>query len=307
MKLDYKSIVADDGAEICYADVGTGRPLVYVYGFGESVALVNALLERLSSRFRCICFDQRGFGSSPSAPNIGVERSALDLRCLIAKLNLQDVSLVGYSMGGSVAFSYIERFGTERLRNLVLADTAPKLLNDDSWNLGLWQGSYVYSDYERDVRDVEDDPELFHLRFYARASMKIYDKKQLDDLPDEDDKPGWLAKVVELTRLRESLVKRVFGIDYPAEKRRVERRYWETMTLGDWRDALPLIDVPTLCLCACPGSLYSPSTSAYMASRIPNAKTLAIPDAAHTCPKDNLGTYSDMIADFCFGESSAAN
>jgi len=300
MKLEYKSLVADDGAEICYADVGSGRPLVYVYGFGESVALTNALLERWGSRFRCVFFDQRGFGSSPSVPDVGVERSALDLRLLIEKLNLQDVSLVGYSMGGSVSFSYVERFGTERLRNLVLADTAPKLLNDDSWNLGLWQGKYVRSDYDRDMKNIVDDPELFHLCFYARAATKIYDsKEQIDLFPADDDKPGWLAKVVELTRLRESLVKRVFGIEYPDEKRRVERRYWETMTLGDWREVLPSINVPTLCLCAEPGSLYSPETAAYMTSRIPNATFRALSNAAHTCPKDNFGDYSTIIGDFC--------
>jgi len=303
MKLEYKSLVADDGAEICYADVGAGRPLVYVYGFGESVAITNALLERWSARFRCVFFDQRGFGSTPCSPDVGVERSALDLHCLISRLNLQDVSLVGYSMGGSVSFSYIERFGTERLRNLVLADTAPKLLNDDAWNSGLWQGEYVRSDYERDIKNIVDDPELFHLCFYARAATKIYDRREKIGLfPEPDDKSGWLAKVVELTRLRESLVKRVFGIDYPAEKRRVESRYWETMTLGDWRGVLPLINVPTLCLSADPGSLYSPATGAYMASQIPNATFCTLPDAAHTCPKDNFSEYLSIVADFCAGE-----
>ena len=134
MKLEYLTATVDDGAEIAYVDVGEGRFLFYVDGFGGSVATANGIIERFykSGAFRTVAFDQRGYGKSPVASDCGVERSAADLRALIERLDARDVALVGYSMGGSVLFSYFEQFGTDRVAKAVFVDTCPKLLNDDA-------------------------------------------------------------------------------------------------------------------------------------------------------------------------------
>lgn len=299
MRLELQNIITDDGTKISYVDVGNGRPLVYINGFGEDVASAHHLIENWSQNFRCMTYDHRGFGKSELSPSIGVERSAQDLHMLLETLDLKDVSLVGYSMGGSVAFSYVEQFGTSRLGRLVLADTAPKLINENDWHIGLWQGRYTREDFIRDLKTIVDNPTLFHLSFYARAATKSLYNSIVTCFPDYDDVKGWFSRVADLTKIRESLLKRIFTCNFSDEKKNGERRYWETMTGGDWRHVLKSIKIPTLCLYASPGSFYYSATAEYMADQIPNAQIEAIENASHVCPKENFAEFTNKIANFC--------
>lgn len=299
MKIDLQNIVSDDGIRISYTDVGCGKPLVYINGFGEDISSVIRLFEKWSGDFRCISYDHRGFGHSELSTDVGIERSAQDLHFLMKELDLSNVSLVGYSMGGTVAFSYIEQFGSERLERLVLADTSPKLINEDDWKIGLWQGRYTREDFVRDLKTIVENPTLFHLSFYARAATKSLYNSIVNSFPDYDDVKGWFSRVSDLTKIRESLLKKIFSFNFSEEKKRGERSYWESMTGGDWRHVLKSINIPTLCLYANPGSFYYSATAEYMASQIPNASLAVIPDACHVCPKENLLDFVSKISDFC--------
>lgn len=299
MRLELQSFTAADGASIGYVDVGSGSPLVYVNGFGEDVSYANHLVERWSDSFRCVTFDHRGYGTSTTCRDSCVEQSARDLKTLLETLGIDDARLVGYSMGGSVAFSYVEQFGTEHIERLVLADTSPKLINEEDWTLGLWQGRYSRADFERDLATIENDPTLFHLSFYGRAATKTSHDDLIDFFPSYEDVEGWFNYVSELTGIRTSMLKRIFKFDYSDEMKQCERRYWASMTGGDWRNVLKDIDVPSLCLYADPGSFYYSATADYMACQIPNAEIRAIGNACHICPKENLVEFSSAISEFC--------
>lgn len=298
MKLEIRKFVADD-ASVSYVDVGNGRPLVYINGFGEDISTAHNLIEKWSRFFRVVVFDHRGFGESDDDYEVGIDRSARDLRILMDLLGLTNVALVAYSMGGAVAFSYIEQFGRERLERLVLADTTPKMINENGWHLGLWQGRYTRDDYERDLKTIVDNPMLFHLSFYARAATKSFFNCVPNNFPAYDDVVQWLECVAEITKIRVSMVKRIFSFNLSEKKKKVERRYWETMTGGDWRHVLKSIEIPTLCLYADPGSFYYSGTAEYMANQVPHASALAIQNASHVCPKENFDDFTSKIRDFC--------
>ena len=295
MRFEPKKAVMSDGAVLNCVEAGEGRPLVYLNGFGEDVSSARRLLEKLSGSYRCVTFDHRGYGGTEPTSNAGVERSAQDLRELLGAWGLENVALVGYSMGGSVAFSYAQQFGMDRIGRLVLLDTAPKLINEDGWELGLWQGRYSRFDFERDLQTIVDNVSLFNLSFYARAAQKSRPDAEVR-FPDYYDFDGWIEKVAEITKVRVPFVKKIFSLDYSAEKVACARNYWETMTGGDWRDVLETITIPTLCLFADPGSFYCEATARHMAERIPNAE--AIQDACHTCPKDNWAEVAEKIEGF---------
>ncbi|MBQ9372848.1 MAG: alpha/beta hydrolase [Thermoguttaceae bacterium] len=298
MKIEYQSFISDDGVEIKYVDMGAGRPLVFVIGYDETVQTSISFLSRLSERFRCIAFDHRGFGASPASANVGIDRSACDLNRLLEVLDLDDVALVGYSMGGSVAFSYFRQFGGARVSRLVLADTSPKLINEGDWSLGLWQGRYGREDFERDLATLVSDPALFHLSFYLRAATP----SQIDappSFPPFDDPEAWLARVVEHTGIKERFIRRVFFVERSEERRALEREYWNSMTGADYLTSVSLIDKPTLCLFADPGSFYSPLTGKWLVDHIPNAQLATIPNACHVFPKENGEDFVQNIFDFC--------
>ncbi len=132
-----------DGIEISYTDHGgSGRPVVLVHGWPLSGAswddVVPALLD---AGHRVLTYDRRGFGSSGMTDVGGYDYDLLtsDLAALLDALDLSDVTLVGFSMGGGEVARYVGNHGESRLRSLVFAGAIPPWLlkSDDNPEGGL--------------------------------------------------------------------------------------------------------------------------------------------------------------------------
>jgi pimeloyl-ACP methyl ester carboxylesterase len=104
-------------------DEGTGRTVVLVHAFPLNSRMWDAQVAALSSEFRVIAPDLRGFGltGAGSGPQ-SIEEMAADIRGLLDELGLSRVTLVGLSMGGYVSMAFYRRY-PEALNALVLADT----------------------------------------------------------------------------------------------------------------------------------------------------------------------------------------
>jgi len=76
--------------------------------------------------YRVINYDRRGFGESDK-PATGYDYDTLtdDLAALLAALDLRDVTLVGFSMGGGEVARYVAKHGQDRLRSVVFASAVP--------------------------------------------------------------------------------------------------------------------------------------------------------------------------------------
>lgn len=118
-----RHFTASDGAIIAYREQGDGAPLIMIHGWSQSSAMFRHQLEGLSSHYRVIAPDIRGSGASPT-PRGGLRMSRLakDLEDLITHLQLRRAHALGWSMGASVLWSYIDLFGTQRLDKLILVD-----------------------------------------------------------------------------------------------------------------------------------------------------------------------------------------
>jgi non-heme chloroperoxidase len=116
--------------ELHYEDHGAGAPVVLIHGWplsGRSwEAQVPALVE---AGYRVVAYDRRGFGAS-SQPWGGYDYDtfAADLQALLEHLDLRDVTLVGFSMGGGEVVRHIATYGTERVAKAVLAAAIPPYL-----------------------------------------------------------------------------------------------------------------------------------------------------------------------------------
>ncbi|OZM83155.1 alpha/beta fold hydrolase [Pseudonocardia sp. MH-G8] len=127
--------------ELHYTDQGTGAPVVLIHGWplsGRSwEKQVPALVE---AGHRVLTYDRRGFGQS-SQPWDGYDYDTFadDLHALLVHLDLREVTLVGFSMGGGEAVRYIGRYGTGRIAKVVLAAAVPPYLykSDDNPDGGL--------------------------------------------------------------------------------------------------------------------------------------------------------------------------
>lgn len=108
--------------KIYYEDLGEGKPVVFIHGWPLSGAMWEYQVTQLSQKgLRCIIYDRRGFGRS-DRPFSGYDYNSLtaDLKALLDTLDLQDVTLVGFSMGGGEIAKYFSLYGGARVSKVVL-------------------------------------------------------------------------------------------------------------------------------------------------------------------------------------------
>jgi len=121
---------ASPTTQLFYSDRGDGDPVVLIHGWPLSHRMWDAQISALlDAGHRVIAYDRRGFGQS-GHPNGGYDYDtfASDLNDLLSALNLQNVTLVGFSMGGGEVARYIGRYGTDRIAKAMLLGAVPPFL-----------------------------------------------------------------------------------------------------------------------------------------------------------------------------------
>lgn len=112
----------NETVKIYYEDLGKGKPVVFIHGWPLSGSMWEYQVTQLSQEgLRCILYDRRGFGKS-DRPFSGYDYNTLagDLKSLLNELNLIDVTLVGFSMGGGEIAKYFSLYGGARVTKVVL-------------------------------------------------------------------------------------------------------------------------------------------------------------------------------------------
>ncbi|MEM7467196.1 MAG: alpha/beta hydrolase [Pseudomonadota bacterium] len=125
----------DDGLSLHYLEFGHGRTILFIPGWSQTANLFLQQLHPLSKHFRCLALDLRGHGESENnGHGFTIDRLAADLQNFIEAKALDDIILVGHSMGAAVIWAYVNQFGAEKLAKLVFIDQAPVLMDNDAWN-----------------------------------------------------------------------------------------------------------------------------------------------------------------------------
>ena len=131
-----------NGISLHFEDTGgDGRPVVLIHGWPLSGASWSEQVPALTEAgHRVMTYDRRGFGESDKpADGYDYDTFAADLAGLVESLDLNDVTLVGFSMGGGEVARYVGRYGEDRLHSVVFAGAVPPYLlkTDDNPDGGL--------------------------------------------------------------------------------------------------------------------------------------------------------------------------
>ena len=242
---------ADDGEALQVHIQGQGNAIVMLHGWAANHEEWTLFTEPLSREHCIYSWDARGHDGHvlTTETRATVQRMAQDLQNMLEHFQLNDITLVGHSMGALTAWEYIRQFGTGRLNKLCLIDQSPKLVTDAEWAMG------IYGDFDAQraadfLAMLREDFAEGVLRLCAHGlnqrARKTYDANT----------KGWQA---ERARLRQQQPAALIDI-------------WESLTATDYRNVLAKIDVPTLLVYGELSNFYSVETARYVQSHIQQAE-----------------------------------
>lgn len=108
---------------------GDGRPVVLIHGWPLSSDSWSKQVPALTEAgYRVVAYDRRGFGRSAPGDAYDYDALAGDLANVIDDLELSDVTLVGFSMGGGEVAHYVASYGVDKVRSVVFAAAVPPYL-----------------------------------------------------------------------------------------------------------------------------------------------------------------------------------
>jgi pimeloyl-ACP methyl ester carboxylesterase len=173
--LDIMPFFEHNGTKIHYVDVDkreektSGTTLVFVHGAGSSHLIWALQLREFSKEHRSIALDLSGHGKSGEVEgDLSIEMNfAEEVASLVRHLALDCFILVGHSMGGGVAMSYVLKEDVLKPLALVLIDTSCDL-NLSKLRAGLMKET------------LEDRVYFFKSRMFNQYT-ETYQLKKLDD------------------------------------------------------------------------------------------------------------------------------
>lgn len=160
---------AGNDVNLFYEDWGQGAPVVLIHGWPLSHEMWEYQMTELpKAGLRVIAYDRRGFGKS-SKPWNGYDYDTLtdDLKAVLDALNLENVTLVGFSMGGGEVARYMSRYGGARVSKVALVSAVtPYLVKTEDNPDGVDQS--VFDDMLTKMKaDRADFLQTFGKQFYG--------------------------------------------------------------------------------------------------------------------------------------------
>jgi non-heme chloroperoxidase len=260
-----------DGTVLRALVAGQGSPVVFVHGYTATVNEWNFVWDQLVAKgFRVIAFDQRGHGGSTlGSDGIGSEPMAADVAAVLRHFDIRDGVLVGHSMGGFVTIrAMIDHPDlAQRLRGLVpFATWAGRVLDGAPQNrvqIPLMQSGIM----NRLLRNRTVAVLIGAAQCGARPSPAMI-SVFIDGFKQHLDDHGPLLPIV-----------RAFAR---------EDRY---PRLGE-------IAVPTVVMVGSADRTTPPSHSRRLASGIPGARLVTVPDAGHLLNWEGADELVEVIESF---------
>jgi pimeloyl-ACP methyl ester carboxylesterase len=106
---------------IFYRKYGSGKPVMFVHGFGEDGTIWNNQIAALQNHYLLLIPDLPGSGKSEmlTENNINIADYATVMQAILAQEKITQCCMLGHSMGGYIALAFAEKY-TELLNGLGL-------------------------------------------------------------------------------------------------------------------------------------------------------------------------------------------
>ncbi len=119
-------IEVEKGVKLHVTDLGEGQPIVLIHGWPLSDAMYEYQYQYLSRKgFRVIGITLRGFGKSDKPyGRYDFDVFSDDIKVVLDKLEIENATLGGFSMGGAVVIHYVTKYDSAHVGKLALFGAA---------------------------------------------------------------------------------------------------------------------------------------------------------------------------------------
>jgi pimeloyl-ACP methyl ester carboxylesterase len=256
-------VALPSGLELAYDESGDGTPLLFIHGWPHNRTLWAGQMIGLAGGARCIAPDLRGFGESTVSPPWSIDQYADDLAEFLHVLGVSRAIVCGLSMGGYIAFSMFRRH-RPLVEALILTSTRATADTDDG-----------RARREKLIAFVND---------HGVAPLA---SRQLPAMVGETT----LQTRPEITEQLRELMAGAPREGVTGALRAMADRHDSTDLLGE-------IDVPTLVINGEEDTFTPTEEMREMASRIPPADFVTIPESGHVCAFEQPVLFNMYVRGF---------
>ncbi len=270
----FKSETDSQKVKIFYEDLGKGDPVILIHGWPLSHRMWEYQVEEIvNAGFRCITYDRRGFGESDKPwGKYDYDTLALDLKNIIEHLDLKNVTIAGFSMGGGEVARYIGKFGSKNIKKAALISAVPPFMLKTKDNPdGIEQK--VFDGFKKSIR--EDRPGF--LAGFGKDFVNYSDNK--DRISEDQVHFNWIVACLASSKASLDCV--------------------DSFAETDFREDLKKFDVPTLILHGDEDNIVPIDIAGKKSSKlVPNAKFEVIKGAPHGLTMTHKKEFNKIFLEF---------
>ena len=261
------------GGLLEFDDAGSGPAIVFLHGWSLGKGAFGIQRRELSDRYRIVVPDMRGHGNSTKfVKSDGIDTLASDLEQLLVQLDIDNVILVGWSMGALVAWEFAGGPQGGRVAGIVTIDMVPRVLNGDGWQHGLRSGTHLY-DVDIDLTKMREDWRGFTRAYVPKvfAEGKTGERRELIDKMTDFVSDNDVDSMVAL---------------------------WTSLVHADFVGAVQALDVPTLITYGRLSQIYTEEAAAWMDQHIPISRRVGFADSGHAPHLEESELFNQTLAGF---------
>ena len=264
-----------NGIKINYREIGEGRPVIFLHGFGASSRSWDDVAKRLTSKNKLFLIDLKGFGLSekPLDDKYSAADQAEIIFDFILKNKLENLVLAVHSIGGTVALLTFLKFAEEKnnpIKRLILIGTSAYRQR--------------IPDFIKFLRIPFLNKIVFAFPSTHSATKMALKKSFFDDKKITDEIVNHYGNFLDDVGSFHSFTETAKKI-VPENADEISARYCE-------------IDVPVLLIWGEKDEVISLSIGQRLQKDIPNTKLAVIPDCGHVPHEEKPNETAKLISNF---------
>ncbi len=259
-----------------YEEQGEGPALVMISGLSATRAFFREAVRDLSADHRVITVELPGHGDTPAGDRpASVQRAADDLAAMLDELDLREVTLLGWSLGATVAYRYLEQVGADRVARLVSVEQTPRLTVTEDWPHAAFGG--LDDEGAQQLKSTLGDD------FAGFADNLVRSSFAAGSEPAKD--------VVD------TLIAAASGCDSDA----VAALLGDAVS-QDWRSRMAGITVPTLLVHGARSQVYPTPVGDWLAGQVPGSRLEVFEDSGHLPFVEETERFTKTVREFARDE-----